>query len=204
MPPDHPVPDAVPEPPPRIRRRDPFPGLPVDPDLADIGLRDAAGVRHRGTPAPHTDPRLVALVLLGGAVGAPIRYLIARTWVTGPHAFPWSTFTINVVGAFALGLLLEFLARSGTDRGARRNLRLFVGTGVLGAFTTYSTFAVEADLLVRTHADGLAAAYAVGSVAAGLLASLAGIVVAAGGHRALAGDRSPADGSGDGRTGGRR
>lgn len=161
---------------------DPFPDLPFDPDLADTGPRTRAA--DRPARPTHLQPALVGLVLLGGAVGAPIRYLIGLRWATAAGGFPWSTFTINVGGAFVLGVLLESLARAGQDTGVRRTLRLLLGTGLLGAFTTYSTLAVEVDLLVRAHASRLAAAYAVGSLAAGLLASLAGILVAAGGHRA--------------------
>lgn len=143
------------------------PGLPVDPDLAGTGERPAH--RQRG---------LIALVLAGGMVGAPVRYLVSQRWVTPTDHFPWSTFAINAVGSFLLGALLEALFRAGPDTGTRRRLRLLVGTGALGAFTTYSTLAVEADLLVHAHADTLAAADAVASVAAGLLACLVGITVA--------------------------
>lgn len=151
---------------------DPFPGLPVDPDLSAPRPRPA-----------HLRPSLVALVLLGGLIGAPLRYAISQSWPAPALGFPWSTFTINVAGAAALGALLEGLARSGPDTGRRRAVRLLAGTGLLGAFTTYSTLSVETDLLVRAHADARAALYAVSSVAAGLLASLVGIVVAAGVHR---------------------
>ncbi len=170
---------------------DPFPTLPVDPDLSS----------RRPRPM-HLQPGLIGLVLLGGAVGAPVRYAISRAWPTATGGFPWATFVVNLIGAVALGALLEALARAGPDTGGRRAIRLLMGTGLLGAFTTYSTLAVEADLLVRAHADTRAVLYAVGSVAAGLLASLVGIVTAAGGHRALVRVRPPAPAALDRSTGG--
>lgn len=168
------------------------PDTPVDPDLPNVGARP--GTARGGRPA-HLRPGLIGLVLAGGAVGAPVRYLIGVHWAARADGFPWSTFTINVGGAFVLGALLETLARAGPDTGVRRTLRLLLGTGVLGAFTTYSTFAVEVDLLVRAHASRVAAAYALGSVAAGLLAALAGILLAAG-HPAEPTAHPPADGVG--------
>lgn len=178
--------------------------LPADPDLPSTAPADtetpARATPRRGSRPTHLRPGPVGLVLAGGAVGAPLRYLISRTWPTTAGGFPWATATINVAGAFLLGLLLEALARDGVDTGARRALRLLIGTGILGAFTTYSTLAVEADLLVRAHADTRSTVYAAGSVAAGLLAALAGIITAAAGHRA-ASIRAPgpraATGTGD-------
>ena len=180
---------------------DPFPELPVDPDVpgdpdgpGGSEGSDGPGTRLRTSRArpTHLRPGLIGLVLAGGAAGAPVRYAISQLWTTPTGGFPWSTFTINVSGAFALGLLLEVLGRAGADTGHRRALRLLLGTGVLGAFTTYSTLAVEADLLVRAHRDDLAASYAVGSLAAGLIACLAGILVGGAGHRAVTRSPTPA------------
>jgi CrcB protein len=85
---------------------------------------------------------------------------------------------INLIGAFVLGVLLEALSAAGPDRGVRRAMRLTLGTGILGGFTTYSTFMVEtADRLRSGHAL-LAIAYLVGSVIAGLLAAGLGISTA--------------------------
>lgn len=112
----------------------------------------------------------------GGVAGTLLRFALA-TAVHG-HRFPLATYVTNVVGAFVLGALLEGLLRSGPDEGPRRAARLGVGSGVLGAFTTYSTLAVESDLLVRDGAVGLAAAYALGSVLAGLVAAALGVGLA--------------------------
>ena len=93
------------------------------------------------------------------------------------------TFVANLLGSFVLGLLLEALARAGDDTGRRRRARLLLGTGFCGGLTTYSTFAVESDLLVRDGHGGLAAAYLAGTVVTGLVAAVLGIAVAAGRHR---------------------
>ena len=91
--------------------------------------------------------------------------------------FPLATFGINIVGAFALAVLLEALTARGSDAGRRRALRLFMGTGLLGGFTTYSALAVQTDqMLVHGHVV-IGLAYGLGTVVAGFVASLAGIVV---------------------------
>ena len=88
--------------------------------------------------------------------------------------WPWATFGINLSGAFMLGILLQTLALGGPDTGWRRAARLGLGTGVLGGFTTYSTFAVET---IRSPA-AIAITYAVATVLLGGLAAAAGMRVA--------------------------
>lgn len=127
----------------------------------------------------HTRLSAIAAVALGGLVGTPIRYQLG-VWF--PHAagtWPMTTFVINVTGAFALGLLLEALTRLGPDTGIRQRLRLCLGTGVLGSFTTYSTLAVETTLLVRDDRPTIALGYGLASVLAGILATVVGIAAAA-------------------------
>jgi CrcB protein len=125
----------------------------------------------------------VALVAAGGVLGAPARYAISQALPDSGRAFPTATFITNLTGALVLGALLEGLARLGPDEGWRRSARLLVGTGMCGAYTTYSTFTVESDQLLRAHRVGLAAVYAVGSVVLGLFATGLGIALAAGYHR---------------------
>lgn len=131
-------------------------------------------------PAPlHTRVAAIALVGVGGLLGAPLRYQLG-VWFPHPSGeWPTTTFAINVTGAFLLGLLLEGLTRLGPDTGWRQRVRLGVGTGILGAFTTYSTLAVDTDLLLRDHHWSSAAGYAFGTVLVGLVATAAGIAVGA-------------------------
>lgn len=123
----------------------------------------------------HRQPRALLLVLAGGAAGTAARIGIETVAPAHPGRWPWGTFTANLVGALVLGVLLDALARSGPDEGARRRLRLLIGTGFCGGLTTYSTLAVETDLLVRDHAPGLAIGYVATTVVLGALAALAGI-----------------------------
>ncbi len=121
------------------------------------------------------DPRWLALIFLGAALGTTARSLLEGAWPAAPGAFPFTTFWINVAGSLLLGMLLEAIAESGRDTGWRRGLRLGVGTGVLGGFTTYSTFSVETVLLLRSGNGLLAAGYALASVVTGVLAALLGV-----------------------------
>lgn len=143
-----------------------------------------------GTPAPraatrpvHLSAPMLAIVAGGALLGTAARYGLTLGWPVCTAAWPWATFTVNLIGAFALGFVLEALARRGEDVGRRRLVRLGIGTGFLGAFTTYSSLAVETDLLVHAARPALAVAYPLASVSAGLLVALAGIALAAGHHR---------------------
>ncbi|SNT37110.1 CrcB protein [Rhodococcoides kyotonense] len=122
---------------------------------------------------------MLGMVAAGGSLGAPTRYVVGDLWTPPACAFPWSTFAINIVGAFALGLLLETLTRSGSDVGRRRSIRLLLGTGFLGTFTTYSSLVVDTDLLIHHGRIALAAVYAAGSVLVGLCAAGGGMWSAA-------------------------
>ncbi|MGN6742767.1 MAG: fluoride efflux transporter FluC [Amnibacterium sp.] len=121
---------------------------------------------------PHRSPVLAAAVFAGGAVGTALRAGIGAL-VPPVDSVPLATIGINVLGAFALGLLLAVLGRRGPDLGGRRALRLTVGTGVLGGFTTFSALAVDtAGLLQRGQVlEGLL--YVAGTVLPGLPAPAA-------------------------------
>ena len=120
-------------------------------------------------------PRALVVVGAGGAIGALARYGLGRAFPVAPGTFPTTTFAINVAGAFVLAFLLETLVR----RGAPDHwLRLLIGVGVLGAFTTFSTMATELALLWRDGDRALAGAYAGASLVAGALAVLAGLALA--------------------------
>ena len=113
----------------------------------------------------------VLLVFLGGMLGAPLRYLTDRA-VQKRHdsVFPWGTFTVNVVGSFVLGVIACGVARQGWPT----NAALFVGTGICGGLTTFSTFGYETVRLMNTGALRIAAYNVLGSLAAGLAAASAG------------------------------
>lgn len=117
------------------------------------------------------------LVAIGGAVGATIRAASETAFPAPVGGWPWTTFVINLLGSFVLGFLLELLLRSGPDAGWRRGVRLGCGTGVLGGFTTYSSFAVEVVQLGQHDALGVGVVYALVSVAVGVLAAILGIVL---------------------------
>lgn len=133
--------------------------------------------------------------------GAAARDAIEQSLPTRTGTFPLATFTINLSGALLLGALLEGLVRAGDDSGRRRDLRLFAGTGFLGAFTTYSTFAIEADLLVHGGRPSVALLYAALTVLVGLAAVFAGIALGAG-HRRWIVSRMPVDPDLDAKAGG--
>ena len=109
-------------------------------------------------------------VALGGAFGAALRYLTSLV-----VAFPFGTLAVNVVGSFAMGLAFVLIAQKGLDR-----VVLFAMTGVLGGFTTFSAFSLDAFRLYERGDVGSAALYVVGSVILSLLGLVAGIALARG------------------------
>jgi CrcB protein len=119
----------------------------------------------------------VLLVAMGGAVGSVARYGLGvqslRLW--GP-AWPYGTFAVNLAGGLLMGVLAGYLAhRGGADQ---ERLRVLVGVGVLGGFTTFSTFSLETALMVEKRAYGQAFAYTAGSVVLAVAALFAGLLLA--------------------------
>jgi CrcB protein len=121
-------------------------------------------------------PQYLVLVAAGGVPGALARYGLGLA-IPSPGQWPLPTLVINLSGAFALGWLLESLARKGPDEGRRRLIRLAAGTGFLGAFTTYSTFSVETVQLFSAGRAADAFGYLAASVLGGTLATFSGIVL---------------------------
>lgn len=143
-------------------------------------------------PRPaHRDPALLGLVLLGGAAGAVSRYGLRLA--IDSTAWPWATWVVNVSGAFLLALLTGWLATRGPDTGRRRAVRLLLGTGFLGAYTTYSALAVETEQLLVAGRWAAALGYAMSTALVGLAASVAGLRVAAALADRTRADRAPAD-----------
>ena len=139
------------------------------PSVSLIAVRDDRPLHRRW--------RLIALVALGGAIGTGARAALAEAF-PAHHGISWAILAINVVGAFCIGLLLERLAHLGPDAGRGRLLRLFVGTGVLGGFTTYSTLADDTAQLLVAGRWGAGSGYALLSVLLGLVAVAAGTWIA--------------------------
>jgi len=135
--------------------------LPIDPDVGAAPRR-----------ARRAEPRVLVAIAVGAMGGATARYELAR-WISVPAgAFPWATFWTNVSGAFVLGALLAVLVERYPPA---RFARAFAGTGFLGAYTTFSTFSVETDDLLKDGHIVTATAYVVASLAVGLSAAWLGI-----------------------------
>ena len=111
------------------------------------------------------------------------RYHLGR-WVTdalaprGGDAFPWGTLSVNIIGSLAMGGLIGWLARGGTSAQAAETMRLLIGVGLLGGFTTFSTF--SADLVTMLHRGQMidALGYGAASLIAGMAAVVAGLIIA--------------------------
>jgi fluoride exporter len=150
--------------------------FPIDPDI-DPADPSAPAPGHRRSPVPvhRSHPGVLLAIAAGGFVGALGRYELELAWPVLPGHFPSSTFVINTSGAFLLGLLLTITIERDRARTRRwRTLRLVACVGVLGAWTTMSTVAVEADSLVRSGDAVTAVAYLAATMAAGLAAAAVG------------------------------
>lgn len=127
---------------------------------------------------------VVAVVALGGALGATARYALALHWPPHPGGFPWATFWTNVVGCAVIGVFMVVI----TDVwAAHRLVRPFFGTGVLGGFTTFSTYAVDIRRLVDHGRPATGLVY----LAATLLAALTAVWLAATATRRVLKRRQP-------------
>ena len=130
--------------------------------------------------AAEPSPLVASLsVAAGGAVGSVLRYHAGRV-VTGlagaGDTFPWGTLAINIAGSLALGVLLGWLARGTAAAGESETLRLLVGVGLLGGFTTFSAFSAELVTMLHRGQAGLAAGYAAASLIAGMAAVIVGLI----------------------------
>lgn len=147
--------------------------LPID---SDIEVTDPHATAR---PRPvHLRWRFVGLVMVGGAVGTGVREALSLLIRNG-GPFPVGVFVINVTGAFALGVVLETLMHLGPDEGHRRALRLLIGTGFMGGYTTYSTLAVGVSQAFMSGHVWVGGLYGVVSVVVGAAAAFAGIAVGA-------------------------
>lgn len=145
----------------------------VDPD---VDLRVA---EHRREWARHG--RVLAVVSLGGVLGSAARWGVEESWPTAPGGVPWSTLAVNATGCLLIGVLMVFVVEAGT---AHPLARPFLGVGVVGGYTTFSTYAVQTDLLLRGGHPGRAAGYLAGTALLALLAVAVGLFGARGALRA--------------------
>jgi CrcB protein len=134
---------------------------PVDPDV-DLQVEAERRSAYR-SQAP-----VLGVIAAGGAIGAAARHLAT----TQSGGFPWSTFWVNVSGCLLIGVLIVLVTEVWT---AHRLVRPFLGTGVLGGYTTFSAYSVETIGLIAEGRAGIAAAYAVGTLAAALAAVVVGM-----------------------------
>ncbi|CAN0652721.1 Fluoride-specific ion channel FluC [Nitratireductor aquimarinus] len=113
------------------------------------------------------------IVAIGGAVGASLRHLtgLAAMRLLG-LGFPWGTLTVNLVGSFVMGAFIEWLARR---TGVSPELRLFMATGLLGGFTTFSAFSLDVAVLWERGEGLVAASYVLVSVCGAIAALFAGL-----------------------------
>jgi fluoride exporter len=127
------------------------------------------GVRGSGPGAAD-----IAAIAVGGGIGSVLRYLLSQAFPPG-HGFPWAILAINVSGCLALGALMIYLLEVWPPR---RLLRPFLAIGLIGGYTTFSTYAAGIWLLIRAHAVASAGAYALTSAVAGLVAVWCGVTAA--------------------------
>ena len=134
----------------------------------------------RRGPAPWP---VLGVISAGGVLGALARYALASAWPHSPGHFPWATFVTNVAGCFLIGILMVLITEVWS---AHRLLRPFLGVGVLGGFTTFSTYTGDVQQLVAAGAARTALAYLAGTLIAALTAVYLGLTLtrlATRGHR---------------------
>ncbi|RFU87342.1 fluoride efflux transporter CrcB [Streptomyces triticagri] len=166
------MPESVPESAFGARPAGPAPGAgDIDPDLGpgpapEAGPRPSVRTARRPSALRGQWP-VVAAVALGGALGATARYAAQLLWPTPAGGFPWTTFCVNVAGCAVMGVFMVLLTEVWA---AHRLVRPFFGTGVLGGFTTFSTYAVDVERLVDAAEPARGLACLVATPAAALAA----------------------------------
>src|SRR3954470_8665097 len=142
--------------------KDPFPGFPVDPDVTS----------EADVPPPRIHATALSVIGAGGALGALARWAVAETLPHDSGRFPWDTFLTNVTGCFLIGVLMVLVVERWPDR---HLVRPFFGTGILGGFTTFATYAVEGRVLLPAGHPVTAGAYLAATLVACLVAVVAGL-----------------------------
>ncbi|MEV8374216.1 fluoride efflux transporter CrcB [Kribbella sp. NPDC056861] len=120
------------------------------------------------------DAAVLGVIALGGAIGAGARYLFGLAWPTPSGSLPWATMSINVLGCATIGVLMVLVAEVWSGQ---RLLRPFVGTGILGGFTTFSTYAVDIQQLIANGHPVTALSYLLATVVGAMVAVWTGTAV---------------------------
>jgi CrcB protein len=147
--------------------------MPADQDAPTVNSRTDArrrGSRSSSRPTAHrarVQPDVLAVIAVGGVIGAEARYGAGVLLPHASDAFPWSTLLVNALGCLLIGALMAVLTETTAPH---RLTRPFLGVGVLGGFTTFSTYAVDVQRLLLADRPAPALAYLVGTVAAALVA----------------------------------
>ncbi len=136
-----------------------------------LASKDATGRSHASSGPGTAD---IVAVAAGGGVGSVARYLLSAAFPAG-HGFPWATFAVNVSGCLCLGVLIVYLLEVWPPH---RFLRPFLAVGLIGGYTTFSTYAAGVMTLLRGRDFALADAYALSSVLAALAAVWCGMKAA--------------------------
>jgi fluoride exporter len=145
---------------------DPAPREPVDSDV--VPAQDAVLTRR-------VEAEILLAIAAGGAIGASARYLIGLGWPTPAGSLPWATMVINVAGCALIGVLMVLVSEVWIGP---RLLRPFVGTGILGGFTTFSTYTVDLQQLIADGHPVTALTYLLATIIGAIVAVWAGTRVA--------------------------
>jgi fluoride exporter len=141
--------------------------LPID---SDVDLH----VERQRTELLRTHGAVLAAIAVGGALGSLARYGLGVAFPPGQTGFPWATFGINVLGSLLIGVLMVLVVEVWE---AHPLVRPFLGVGILGGFTTFSTYVVDAQRLVDAGAAGKALAYLAATLAAAVVAVYVGLTI---------------------------
>jgi CrcB protein len=149
--------------------------IPIDPDLAPSDPAEPTMTGSGRLPRRRfrrAQPDVLAVIAVGGMFGATARFKLAEALPTDFGRFPWATFWTNLSGSFLLGFLLVLLLERFPPT---RYVRPFLATGILGAYTTMSTYLVETALLIKDGHAATGVLYGLGSLAAGVFLAYVGI-----------------------------
>lgn len=145
-------------------------GRPTAAERSGPGIGPAtAGRQRKSWRSPYQVPAVIAA---GGALGAMARFQAGRIWPTATGVFPWTTLTVNVIGCLVIGVFMVAVTEIWS---VHRLLRPFFGTGVLGGFTTFSTYGVDIERLVNGGHAGVALSYLAATAVTALVAVSAGV-----------------------------